>query len=141
MGFYDHTEPLPTHWVDVREALPPIGVEVTVCKKDGTVTALCRYASQSESIRWAWDNSYPGNGENIHLPEAVTHWRAFPAGPNSAEYCPHCGAYVLDVLYDPTYYTATNGGRMPNTPDGPGESWVEGVQECPECGGTWELDG
>ncbi|HCB13624.1 MAG TPA: hypothetical protein DEP36_08690 [Gammaproteobacteria bacterium] len=52
--------------------------------------------------------------------------------------CPNCLSDLSGIMYERPWFEATDGGREPNTSYGPGESWVIGIQSCPECGHQWE---
>lgn len=56
-------------------------------------------------------------------------------------HCPKCQADLVGVMYEPPYFVVTGGGEQPGTVHGPPEWWVEGVQECAECGFKWEVSG
>lgn len=56
-------------------------------------------------------------------------------------HCPKCQADLVGVMYEPPYFVATGGGEQPGTVHGPAEWWVEGIQECAECGFKWEVSG
>lgn len=53
--------------------------------------------------------------------------------------CPKCHTVQLGTLGETPWFVAIRGGRSPNTPDGPGESWVDGIQTCFECGHQWGI--
>lgn len=57
--------------------------------------------------------------------------------PNDS--CPKCHTVQLGTLGEKPWFVSIRGGRMPDTPDGPGESWVDGIQTCFECGHQWEI--
>lgn len=61
--------------------------------------------------------------------------------PQALAYCPKCQADLFRILLERPWYVAVNGGREPNTPNGPGEAWTTGVQTCPECGHQWDAEG
>jgi hypothetical protein len=74
---------VPAEWISVEDALPAIGVEVLVYRprsERGKVTALARFISYEGSRNFYWDNAYPGKG-NMHIEQAITHWRPMPTGP------------------------------------------------------------
>lgn len=82
----DEIRKLPQAWVDVKDALPPIGEEVwCYCpdKLTRKITALVRLIPYEESREFHWDNSYGGG--NMHLGKSVTHWMPRPAPPNSGD--------------------------------------------------------
>jgi hypothetical protein len=53
--------------------------------------------------------------------------------------CPKCCTVQHGTMLEPPYFVRKNGGRQPNTENGTGEWWVEGVQTCFECGYQWEM--
>lgn len=53
--------------------------------------------------------------------------------------CPHCGENIDDVYLDPSYFTVTLNRRIPGTVDNPTQWWIEGMQRCPSCSHTWEV--
>lgn len=53
--------------------------------------------------------------------------------------CPKCHTVQSGTLGEKPWFVAIRGGKQPNTPDGPGESWVDGIQTCFECGHQWEV--
>ncbi len=55
--------------------------------------------------------------------------------------CPKCQGDLLGFMFDARWYVAIDGGMGVDTPDGPGEAWVLGIQTCPECGHQWEVEG
>lgn len=57
--------------------------------------------------------------------------------PNDS--CPKCHTVQLGALGEKPWFVAIRGGRQANTPDGPGKSWVDGIQTCFECGHQWEI--
>lgn len=57
--------------------------------------------------------------------------------PNDS--CPKCHTVQLGTLGEKPWFVAIRGGRTPSTPDGPGESWIDGIQTCFECGHQWEI--
>ena len=82
---YEDMNNLEKIWIDVNEALPPIGTEVIVfCpyKKEygrSPVTALCRLIRYEGCNGFYWDNNYGGN--NTHVQNAVTMWQPMPNDP------------------------------------------------------------
>ncbi|MFI3155040.1 MAG: DUF551 domain-containing protein [Methylococcaceae bacterium] len=82
---YQDIQKLPKKWIDVNDALPPIGVEVIVfCpykKENGRnpVTALCRLIRYEGDHTFYWDNNYGSN--NTHVQNAVTMWQPMPDEP------------------------------------------------------------
>lgn len=64
----------------------------------------------------------------------------FVAAPRLSR-CPKCQGDLLGFIFDERWYVAIDGGISPNTPDGPGEAWVLGIQTCPDCGHQWEVEG
>lgn len=85
---YDYNEisKLPKEWIDVKDALPPIGEEVIVfCpfkieQERNPITALARFIPYEGSDEYYWDNCYPGKG-NTHLAVGITKWQPMPDKP------------------------------------------------------------
>ncbi|WP_437616520.1 DUF551 domain-containing protein [Erwinia sp. V71] len=79
-----------TDWIDCKDNLPPLGVEVQVFipKRAGlgrcTVTALARFEPYEDAEVWYWDNAHPGTG-NTCLPKSVTHWKPMSSPPDTGE--------------------------------------------------------
>lgn len=74
-------------WVSVKDRLPEIGTEVQVyvpSKLDfsrNPVTALTRLICYEEALDYYWNNNY--GGSNIHVQDAVTHWRPLSSPPTA----------------------------------------------------------
>lgn len=52
--------------------------------------------------------------------------------------CPKCAAELPEERGEPPGFFPLRGGMTANTPDGPGERWVEGIFTCLVCGHQWE---
>jgi predicted RNA-binding Zn-ribbon protein involved in translation (DUF1610 family) len=67
--------------------------------------------------------------------------RVFVGSSSAWDLCPYCGADITGCLLEIPYFTPTDGGP-PSTAGGfIQEAWVEGTQECPDCGHKWEVNG
>lgn len=85
MKVYDYADipKLPKgQWISVKDALPPIGEEVTVfCPRSERhrVTALVRLIPYEGALEFFWDNAYGGGF--THVQDSVTHWMPMPKEP------------------------------------------------------------
>ena len=55
--------------------------------------------------------------------------------------CPKCNTVQSGTYLEQPWFVPLLGGKEPNSPNGPGEYWVEGIQTCFECGYQWEVGG
>ena len=65
--------------------------------------------------------------------------QSFDIMPNAS--CPKCSTVQIGTYLETPWFVRLLGGREPNTPNGPGESWAAGIQTCFECGHQWEVGG
>ena len=80
------------------------------------------------------------DGQVLGFPPALVADCAEFAMELPGDSCPKCHTVQLGTLGESPWFVAIRGGRSPNTPDGPGESWVVGIQTCFECGHQWEVE-
>jgi hypothetical protein len=62
-------------------------------------------------------------------------------GPMPDSSCPKCMTVQHGTYLEYPWFAAFDGGREPNTVNGPGEYWASGIQTCFECGHQWEAGG
>lgn len=65
--------------------------------------------------------------------------QTFDAMPDAS--CPKCSTVQTGAYMERPWFVPLDGGKEPNSPSGPGEYWVEGIQTCFECGHQWEVGG